>query len=42
MCQVRSPTHRHQEHAMTRLGYQIPNYTYPNTANEDIFASVVA
>ena len=27
---------------MTRLGYQIPNYTYPNTANEDIFASVVA
>lgn len=27
---------------MTRLGYQIPNYTYPDTANGDIFASVVA
>lgn len=27
---------------MTRLGYQIPNFTYPNTSNEDIFGVVVA
>lgn len=27
---------------MTRLGYQIPNFTYPNTSNDDIFGRVVA
>jgi F420-dependent oxidoreductase-like protein len=27
---------------MTRLGYQIPNFTYPGVAPEDIFANVVA
>ena len=27
---------------MTRLGYQIPNYTYPDTAPDQIFATVVA
>ena len=27
---------------MTRLGYQIPNFTYPGGAPEDIFANVVA
>ena len=27
---------------MTRLGYQIPNYTYPDTDNADIFGRVVA
>jgi len=27
---------------MTRLGYQIPNFTYPDTADADIFGSVVA
>jgi len=27
---------------MTRLGYQIPNYTYPDTRNEEIFDKVVA
>jgi alkanesulfonate monooxygenase SsuD/methylene tetrahydromethanopterin reductase-like flavin-dependent oxidoreductase (luciferase family) len=27
---------------MTRLGYQIPNFTYPHTAPEDIFDNVVA
>lgn len=27
---------------MTRLGYQIPNYTYPDTVNADIFGQVVA
>jgi F420-dependent oxidoreductase-like protein len=27
---------------MTRLGYQIPNFTYPGVAKEDIFANVVA
>ena len=27
---------------MTRLGYQIPNFTYPGVAAEDIFANVVA
>ena len=27
---------------MTRLGYQIPNYTYPGIANEDVFGNVVA
>ena len=27
---------------MTRLGYQIPNYTYPDTAPGDLFGSVVA
>lgn len=27
---------------MTRLGYQIPNFTYPDTAEADIFGSVVA
>ena len=26
---------------MTRLGYQIPNFTYPGVAPEDIFANVV-
>jgi len=25
-----------------RLGYQIPNFTYPGVANEDLFATVVA
>ena len=27
---------------MTRLGYQIPNFTYPSVANEDIFDAVIA
>jgi len=27
---------------MTQLGYQIPNFTYPDTANTDIFGSVIA
>ncbi len=27
---------------MTRLGYQIPNFTYPNTAPDEIFDKVVA
>jgi F420-dependent oxidoreductase-like protein len=27
---------------MTRLGYQIPNFTYPDTAPADIFANIVA
>jgi F420-dependent oxidoreductase-like protein len=27
---------------MTRLGYQIPNFTYPDTAPDQIFATVVA
>ncbi|SVC20297.1 uncharacterized protein METZ01_LOCUS273151, partial [marine metagenome] len=27
---------------MTRLGYQIPNFTYPNTPEAGIFDSVVA
>jgi F420-dependent oxidoreductase-like protein len=27
---------------MTRLGYQIPNFTYPGVAPEDLFATVVA
>ena len=27
---------------MTRLGYQIPNFTYPNTQPHEIFANVVA
>ncbi len=27
---------------MTRLGYQIPNFTYPGVGNSDIFASVTA
>ena len=27
---------------MTRLGYQIPNFTYPDSAEADIFANVVA
>ena len=27
---------------MTRLGYQIPNFTYPDTAEADIFGRVVA
>lgn len=27
---------------MTRLGYQIPNFTYPGVAEADIFANVVA
>ena len=27
---------------MTRLGYQIPNFTYPDTKQEDIFDNVVA
>ena len=27
---------------MTRLGYQIPNFTYPGVATADIFANVVA
>ena len=27
---------------MTRLGYQIPNFTYPDTESADIFESVVA
>lgn len=27
---------------MTRLGYQIPNFTYPSVANEGIFDAVVA
>ncbi|MEL7209023.1 MAG: LLM class F420-dependent oxidoreductase, partial [Actinomycetota bacterium] len=27
---------------MTRLGYQIPNFTYPGVANEDLFDTVVA
>lgn len=26
---------------MTRLGYQIPNFTYPNTTGNDLFRSVV-
>ena len=26
---------------MTRLGYQIPNFTYPGVASEDIFRNVV-
>ena len=26
---------------MTRLGYQIPNFTYPNTSGTDLFRSVV-
>jgi len=27
---------------MTRLGYQIPNFTYPDTASQDIFPNVIA
>ena len=27
---------------MTRLGYQIPNFTYPGVANADIFGNVIA
>ena len=27
---------------MTRLGYQIPNFTYPNMESEGIFDAVVA
>ena len=27
---------------MTRLGYQIPNFTYPNTTGNQIFQSVIA
>jgi F420-dependent oxidoreductase-like protein len=27
---------------MTRLGYQIPNFTYPNTSGNQIFQSVIA
>ena len=27
---------------MTRLGYQIPNFTLPGIAPEDVFANVVA
>lgn len=27
---------------MTRLGYQIPNFTYPDTANADLFGAIVA
>ena len=27
---------------MTRLGYQIPNFTYPGIAHADIFGNVVA
>ena len=27
---------------MTRLGYQIPNFTYPNTPEAGIFDSVIA
>ncbi len=27
---------------MTRLGYQIPNFTYPDTANGDLFGAIVA
>ena len=27
---------------MTRLGYQIPNFTYPNTPPGEIFGNVVA
>ena len=27
---------------MTRLGYQIPNFTYPGVANNDLFAQVIA
>jgi len=31
-----------KEPLVTRLGYQIPNFTYPNTSNDDIFGRVVA
>ena len=27
---------------MTRLGYQIPNFTYPDTSNTDLFGAIVA
>jgi len=27
---------------MTRLGYQIPNFTYPGVAPADIYANVIA
>jgi F420-dependent oxidoreductase-like protein len=27
---------------MTKLGYQIPNFTYPSTSNDDIFSQVIA
>ena len=27
---------------MTKLGYQIPNFTYENTDNADIFGKVIA
>ena len=27
---------------MTRLGYQIPNFTYPGHSNQEIFKSVIA
>ena len=27
---------------MTRLGYQIPNFTYPGVASSDIFENIVA
>ena len=27
---------------MTRLGYQIPNFTYPDTKPEEIFGKVIA
>jgi len=29
-------------HPVTRLGYQIPNFTYPNTEPDEIFSKVVA
>jgi len=27
---------------MSKLGYQIPNFTYPNTVNDEIFGKVIA
>jgi F420-dependent oxidoreductase-like protein len=31
-----------EDWSMTRLGYQIPNFTYPETRSEEIFGKVVA
>jgi F420-dependent oxidoreductase-like protein len=31
-----------EDWSMTRLGYQIPNFTYPDTRSEEIFGKVVA
>jgi F420-dependent oxidoreductase-like protein len=37
-----SERHSPKEPTMTRLGYQIPNFTYPNTDNTELFGRIVA